>query len=170
MDNETKSEPTEREPKPCTLARRSIAIAYDSILVAGVLLLASIPVVSVLRIVQGSTLYPLYILYLYVCSLLYFGWFWTKGRRTLGMISWKVKISQTNGDALGWGQAMFRYLLATGWLFALSIATQFPHWTTPGHLNLIFWASLIVILAGIFRSPDRRSYYDYLAGTQLTTE
>ena len=42
----------------------------------------------------------------------YFTWSWVKGRRTLGMKTWKFQIEQNNGDNITHKQAFVRFVLA----------------------------------------------------------
>ncbi|MGV6817430.1 MAG: RDD family protein [Thiotrichales bacterium] len=156
-----------RTSNPALLPRRLASIFYDAILLIGVLLFASIPIVSLFHLEYGTSRYPLFIIYLYCVSSLYFCWFWTHGGQTLGMKSWKLKLVASNGGDVRWRHAVIRYLLATGWILLLSLATQVPDLIPEHVLNLIFLVTIVVLIIDMSRSPDGRCYFDYLSGTRL---
>ncbi len=100
--------------------RRLLAILYDSLLLACVILVATLLFYwvagdnfshdPILRIVYQS--------YLLILSYLFFGWFWTHGGQTLGMRAWRLRLlQQTDLQPITWKQALVRYLGATlSWL------------------------------------------------------
>ena len=93
--------------------RRLGAMLYDSILLFSLLMVAATPVVLIGGADNNFIKSPLYTLYLYSISFIFFGWFWTRGGQTLGMRSWKVRLIRFDGQPLDWGSALIRYLLAT---------------------------------------------------------
>ena len=96
--------------QPVGLFRRFGAIFYDSILLAAVLFFASLPVVVPLQITIEHPMYPFFIVYIYLVSFLFFGWFWTHGGQSLGLKTWKIKLISKNGTSVTWKQALIRYL------------------------------------------------------------
>lgn len=162
--NHTKQD---RFSEPTPLLRRAASIIYDALLLSGVLLFASVPIVAIFQLEYGTPLYPLFILYLYLLSLIYFCWFWTHGGQTLGMKSWRLKLARVDGNAVQWRDAIIRFLLATGWLLLLSMAGQFQAWINPSVLGFVFWAALVLVITGTLGSREKRSYYDYLTSTRL---
>lgn len=118
--------------RPCGLPRRFACIAYDSILLAAVLILATallLPLTGGRAIESGSNLYRAY---LAACCFGYFAWQWIHGGRTLGMRAWRVKIESTTGTAPTWSQSGLRFagallswlLLGTGFLWSLVDSQQ----------------------------------------------
>jgi uncharacterized RDD family membrane protein YckC len=94
------------------LSRRFSAIFYDAILLIGILVLASMIVVAPLKITYGHPWYPLYVIYVYSVSFLFFGWFWTHGGQTLGMKTWGIRIEAMDGGPVSWNMALIRFLVA----------------------------------------------------------
>jgi len=134
----------EPHTRPCGLLRRLAIILYDTLLLGALLLLASALALPVVGDEPARAGHPLFKLYLAVISFLYFGWFWTAGRRTLGMQSWRVRIRRLDGRPPTWDQALRRYLVAP-----LS-------WTALG-LGFL-WALF---------DPHRRTWHDLASGTVL---
>jgi uncharacterized RDD family membrane protein YckC len=100
------------DPQPAGLARRLAAIVYDGLLLFAVLYLATLPVLFINRgepVSSGNVLYQLYLLSV---AFLFYGWFWTHGGQTLGMRAWRIRVEATNGQAIGWRQALVRFACA----------------------------------------------------------
>src|SRR5262245_24466213 len=93
------------------LARRLAAIFYDSILLIGILIVASLIVMAPLKITYGHPWYPLYVIYVYSLSFAFFGWFWTHGGQTLGMKTWGIRIVAVDGGSVRWDMALIRFLV-----------------------------------------------------------
>lgn len=100
------------QSKPPSFFRRMGAIFYDSLLLLGVLFLATALLLPFSDGNAFSPNHPLYSLYLLFAAYLFFAWFWTRGGQTLGMRAWKIKVCSKNGDNLKWGQATIRFLIA----------------------------------------------------------
>lgn len=84
---------------------------------------------------------------LFLTLLVYYVWFWSNGRRTLSMKTWKIKLTTLNGENVRPAQALLRYLLC--------------------------WPSLLLAGIGILWcvfDTDRQFLHDRLAGTRLVTE
>jgi len=74
------------QPLPnATLQRRLAAMIYDRLLLFTLLMICAIPVVFIAG--ENSSFFksPLYTLYLYSISFVFFGWLWTQGGQTLGI-------------------------------------------------------------------------------------
>ncbi|MCW8962416.1 MAG: RDD family protein [Gammaproteobacteria bacterium] len=100
-------------PSNASFQRRLGAMFYDGLLLFALLMIAATPVVMIAGANSGFVKSPLYSLYLYGVSFVFFGWFWTRGGQTLGMRSWKVRVMRFDGRPVGWDSALMRYLLAT---------------------------------------------------------
>lgn len=100
------------------LIRRLAAIAYDAFLLFGVLFLASLLALPFTADDAQRAHHPLFSVYLFVVSFIFFGWFWTHGGQTLGMRAWRVRVVRhDNGGTITWWQASLRFLVATlSWL------------------------------------------------------
>ena len=127
------------------LLRRFGAMFYDTILLIAVLFFASLPIVLPLRITMEHPLYPFFVIYIYIVSFLFFGWFWTHGGQTLGLKTWDVKLISTTGTTVTWKQAFIRFLL-----------------------SLLCWASLGLGFFWCYTNRDRLAWNDIWSNTRLT--
>lgn len=136
------------QPVPSAgLARRVLALAYEALLLAALLLAGSLPYVVLMHGADRAWARPLFQLYLGALCAVYLVWQWRRGGQTLAMRTWRLRLVTRDGAALGWGQAVRRFL------FAL-----------PGTLALgagFFWA--LVDREGLF-------LHDRLAGTRIIVD
>jgi uncharacterized RDD family membrane protein YckC len=104
------------------LFRRFAALLYDSFLVGAIWMLLGF----ILQLIVGpdtnslidgqvvtdpvldNILFPAMVL---SCSGFYI-WFWRRSGQTLGMIAWRIKLQNSNGNLVSIGQAIARFLLA----------------------------------------------------------
>lgn len=133
------------------LFRRLFALAYDALLLLGVLFVYAIVVVilrNVLgddameqpsRAVQIPTLIGMWL----VCSL-YFVWCWHKGGQTLAMKSWRMRLETRSGEPLSWRQCWLRCVVA-------------PLCLAAGGIGLV-WVLL---------HPHNLALHDILTGTRV---
>ncbi len=93
------------------LARQLAAMAYDGLLLIGVLFVASLPVTlaSGGAIHAGTLAFQLYLLGI---IFLYLAWQWTRGGQTLGMKAWRLQLVSNDGTGLNWARALLRFLAA----------------------------------------------------------
>ncbi|SDH11739.1 RDD family protein [Propionivibrio dicarboxylicus] len=123
-------------------------MCYEALLVlallAATLLLPHLLVGAFLhRVAAPFTLW----IQVFATLLVYFVWFWSAGRRTLAMKTWKIRIVASDGSDLRPAQALLRYLLC--------------------------WPSFLLGGIGIlwgFIDRDRQFLHDRLAGTRLIGE
>ena len=98
--------------EPPGLFKRLAVIVYDFLLLIAVLFLATL---VLLPFQEGNHFQPNsweYSVYLLLASFLFYGWFWTHGGQTLGLIAWKMRVIADNGQALSWKQALIRFVIA----------------------------------------------------------
>lgn len=98
--------------QPASFIRRLLAMLYDGLLVAALLLAASALVVALRKgeaVEPGSLWFGLYLLGVVY---LFFGWCWTHGGQTLGLKTWKLQVVDFNHRPITWQQAALRYLAA----------------------------------------------------------
>jgi len=129
------------EDKP-GLIRRLACIVYEALLVVAVVFIATF-LFSSLSHYQGTG--PLRLVFqIYLIAVMggYFTWFWSRGRRTLAMKTWQLRIVGKDGAPLCPKKAFLRYCFA--WLCVTGIG--------------ILWA--IIDREGLF-------LHDRLAGTRL---
>ncbi|PCI21507.1 MAG: hypothetical protein COB62_03300 [Piscirickettsiaceae bacterium] len=97
---------------PPGLIRRLAVMLYDGLLIIALFFVATI---ALLPFNQGEAFQPnslAYSIYLLVVSFLFYGWFWTHGGQTLGLIAWKMHIVSESGQAITWKQALIRFFVA----------------------------------------------------------
>lgn len=101
----------------CGLLRRLGAIAYDSLLLGAVLILAS---GLALLVTGGETARPgnpFMTSYFFLVSFLFYAWFWMHGGQTLGMRAWRIRVQQLDGRNITPWQALLRFIMAViAWL------------------------------------------------------
>jgi uncharacterized RDD family membrane protein YckC len=147
---------------PAKLPRRLAAIVYDSLLLAGVLIVASALAWGLMAALLGSEAVtrhnplqgnPFFQTYLLLVCFFFYGGFWVRAGQTLGMRAWRLRITRHDGRGIGWSQALLRFLTASLWL-------------TPFYLHPLFkvsvdisvWIGLAVLLLLLaLRAPDRVS-------------
>lgn len=130
--------------KNAPLARRLLAILYDSLLVLALMFLATIPFIS---INDGEPVDPgnlPYQLTLAGITWLFYAGFWSWSGRTLGLQSWRLRIEDSHGNAPGFAASTVRFLAA--------IISWLP-------LGLGFWWQLW--------DQDKLTWHDRISGTRL---
>lgn len=105
---ENKSSPNQN----ISLARRLGAILYDFLLLVTILVFASLIFVIPFNINHEHPLFIVYQGYIYTISFLFYAWFWTHGGQTLGMKTWKFKITSVDGTSVNWVSAFIRFTLS----------------------------------------------------------
>lgn len=133
------------EKRPAPFLRRVAAMLYDSLLVAALLFLATIPFVAVRggeAVEPGSS--PAYTLGLLIVVYLFFVGFWTSRGRTLGMQSWGLQLEDAEGRVPG--------PLKTSIRFVAAIVSAAP-------FGLGFLWQLV--------DRDKLTWHDRLSGTRL---
>ncbi len=96
----------------CGLLRRLAAIFYDTLLLAAVLIVATIPSLALINPKAPSTQHPVLTIWLFLVSFFFFAWFWIHGGQTLGMRAWRIRIQTREGRPISWWQSMLRFLVA----------------------------------------------------------
>lgn len=130
--NPALSEQTRQVTNPFLL-RRIAAIAYDTIVIAGLVLLVTGLIVIPLGNVVGQARWEilqqdfwfkslLQLSYLAVIIGFHVG-FWSHGGRTLGMLAWRLRVVKNDGTNLKLTDACKRYVAA--WLSALPLGLGF---------------------------------------------
>lgn len=132
------------------LPRLVAAILYDTLLVVGLLVLASaivtLPVGWFISEEAMAALpqHPLYRLWLISVAPAFFLYFWLHGGQTLGMKSWQFMVIRSDGDSLTLGNALLRLVGA-----------------------LLSWLPLGLGFLWRLGDPEKCSWHDRLSGTRL---
>lgn len=148
-DNDTNS-----TPKASAL-RQLAALFYDGLLLMAIMLVAFLPITFLTS--QGiiGKNNPLLQIYLFGICFLYFGWFWTRNGKTIGMRVWHIKIVDMNGNLITWPMALARFLSGLPVWILLCLALfrhyapeQIQQSTLPDYIldmpvNLLFLTGLV---------------------------
>ncbi len=105
------------------LPRRLATMLYDLMLVCGVLVMAAALFVIPIQAVTGAAvggettiggpLRLVFQVWLLAVILLYFGYFWSRGRQTLAMRAWRTRLIRDDGADLTGMDALRRLAFAT---------------------------------------------------------
>src|SRR5262245_2213786 len=90
------------------LGRRALALIYEALLLAALLLAGSLPFVMLLHDSDTAWVRPLYQFYLIALAGVYFVWHWQRGGQTLPMKTWRLRLVARDGAPLTPGQALTR--------------------------------------------------------------
>jgi uncharacterized RDD family membrane protein YckC len=132
--------------QPAGLARRSLALVYEALLLVAVILIGAAPFVMLTHRLDHDIERPLLQFYLVTLAGIYFTWQWRHGR-TLAMRTWRLQLVTRDGAPLAWKHAWTRYFTAL-----------------PGALLLglgFLWALV---------DRDRQFLHDRVAGTMVINE
>lgn len=129
---------------PVSLPRRVIIMIYDSILLVAVLFFMSLPIIIPLEITIEHSYYPLYILYIYVVAFIFFAWSWTHGGQTLGLKTWRIKLTSDSGQHVTWKESLLRYIG-----------------------SLICWLSCGIGFLWCYTNKERLAWNDIISKTRL---
>ena len=155
---------------PPGLARRLAAFIYEGVLLFGVVFFAGF-LYSVLTRQQHALEGRLGMsVVLFIVLGLYFVGFWTRSGQTLAMKTWHLRVVDANGQPLGWGRAVLRYLLS--WLWFL------PALVSAWALGLHGGGAIIgCVIAGIAAyalvarlHPQRQFLHDAICGSRVITQ
>ncbi|HZY16286.1 MAG TPA: RDD family protein [Ramlibacter sp.] len=96
---------------------------------------------------------------------IYFTFFWSRGQ-TLPMKTWRIRVVDRHGHALGQGRALLRYLFCAIWVLPPLAAVASRHFTLV-QLAVIFfgWVAFWALLSRLH--PQGQFWHDAWAGTRL---
>jgi uncharacterized RDD family membrane protein YckC len=162
---------------PAPLVRRFAALAYESLLLGAVVLLAGFlfalaftpPGDGAVRALRVPAL-PMRMLMLAVvfgAAALHFGWCWTGGRRTLPMKTWRMRLVRADGRDLDLRTAALRY--AAAWSGPALAVAAYAALAPTGRPRLALWL-LLFNYAWAFVDRDRRFLHDRIAGTRIVDD
>lgn len=132
---------------PAGFFRRLAALGYDALIQLALFFLGTallLPLTGGAAITPGN---PWFSAYLLAISLLYNGWCWIHGGQTVGMRAWRLRLVDSQGQALSWPRAGLRY--AAAWLGGLALGL--------GYLWML-------------ADPARRAWHDRLSRTAVVKE
>ena len=95
----------------------------------------------------------------------YFVWFWSHGQ-TLAMKTWRIRVVNTQGEALTQQRALLRYLLVWIWCVPPLLAAYARSMDVAGTSGVFFlWVAAWAALSHLH--PLKQFWHDELAGTRL---
>jgi len=118
-------------PRRMSLWRLFAALFYDLILLFAVWFFAALVILILLGADFGHT--HAFQLYLYAIGMLYFTGFWTHGGQTLGLRTWRLRVTGPDGrSGISWKQALIRAVTAQlSWL-AFGLGYLWALWDREG--------------------------------------
>ena len=159
---------------PAPLWRRLAAAMYDALLLTGVWMAATMIYVPVRDALGGDGRNAGLPALLFLAGAGFFGWSWTHGGRTLGMLAWHLQVRRADADALRWPVALSRYavMLATWALSLLPLILLLPQHLLqhiPHPLATAMFATVLTLAAliGTVRDGRHRAPCDRLTGTEV---
>lgn len=152
-------------PQAPSATRRLCAMAYESLLLFGILMTAALPfgILTQTRHALDNRLALQVFLFLVLGA--YFSWFWAKGQ-TLAMKTWHLHLERTDGTKAPLHVAALRYVLAWVWVIPpLSVAwlLDFKLWNLA--ITMLCWL-LVWIGLGRLRA-DKQCWHDALCKTRV---
>ena len=94
------------------IARRIWSSLYELALLFGINFVTALVVQILLTLINARLPNWAHSLIFFGVMGLYFSYCWTHGGQTLAQRTWRLKVTQTNGNAVGYRQAWLRYTLA----------------------------------------------------------
>lgn len=145
---------------PATPWRRMMCIAYECILLFGVLFFFGYGFSALVQF-KGAPgpLRWAFQGFVFLVLAAYFTWSWSDGRRTLPMKTMMVSVVTDEGSPLRRGQAFLRFFAAFAMLVIAAAAGSFVH----GAL----WLLMLLPFLWALVDRDHRTLYDLATGTRL---
>jgi len=100
---------------PASLFKRLAVIGYDGLLLIAILFIATALTLAVNNgeaITSVHPYFPFLVIYWFIISFIFYGWFWTHGGQTLGMKTWNLQLISTDNKKITWMQAFVRFCCA----------------------------------------------------------
>jgi len=158
---------------PAGLLRRLAALAYESLIVAALVIASGFALLP-LSAANGASSYELtrlgpagragsFACLFAVCGA-YCLWSWTGGRTTLSMKAWRLVLRIPGGALPGVQQALLRYL--AWWIGPACAIAAYAALNSTGHGR---WAVVGLALNYLWAlvDPERQFLHDRLAGTRI---
>ncbi|MDB5988114.1 MAG: hypothetical protein JWR16_3167 [Nevskia sp.] len=159
---------------PSPLWRRIAAAVYDSLLLIGVWMGVTMLYVPLRDVLGGDARNAGLPALLFLAGAGFFGWSWTHGGQTPGMLAWHLQVRRADAAGLRWPIAVGRYslMLATWALCLLPLMLLLPQHLLeriPQPLATALSAALLTLIAIVscLRDGRRRAPCDRLTGTEV---
>ena len=164
---------------PAGLLRRLGAMTSDTLVVMGLLLLASLPTVPLLKWLGARAMAPsevgwgwvvCYWSWLLAIWAGFFGYFWTRSGQTVGMKAWRIRVERMDGGLLSWSGAIKRWVAAAlPWLPCL-VVLWISEQIHSSSLKNLGQGLLLLGVAGLLQmyfSPERRTWHDRVSASRI---
>jgi len=96
--------------QPVSLARRLGAMTYDFLLLLSILIIITAFIVILFKLTPEHPFFIIYQAIIFIISFFFYSWFWIHGGQTLGMKTWKFKITCNDGSNVNWKSATIRFV------------------------------------------------------------
>lgn len=148
-----------------SLRRRMACWLYEGVLLFGVVMLAGLAFGVATNTRNALQHRHGLQVFVFIVLALYFAYFWHRGQ-TLPMKTWRIRITDRNGQPVSWPRAVWRYLLAWLW-FVPPLAAMAPFALQKGQIAVLLlgWIAVWALLSRFH--PQRQFLHDALAGTRL---
>lgn len=154
-------------PEVPGFARRLACLVYEGLLLFGVVAFAGYVYATLTQ--QRHALHGTLGLqiFLFVVIGIYFTWFWSRGRQTLAMKTWHLRLTTRDGRPLTQARALARY--ATSWLWFMPALAWLGYGGARDGGSIA--ATLLTGMAGYVLMarlmPSRQYLHDLICGTRL---
>lgn len=155
------------------LTRRIGALLYEALLLIAMAFgvgFALLPLVSPVGSGSHELVVPrLLVRALMGCALvggaaIYYGWCWSRGRRTLPQKTWRLQLVDRDGGPVTWPQAMLRYVAV--WIGPIMALAGYSALQTTGHARNAL-AFMLVNYCWALVDRDGQFLHDRIAGTRV---
>jgi uncharacterized RDD family membrane protein YckC len=154
-------------PEAPPLRRRLACFLYEGVLLFGVVMLTGLLYAGLFQ--QRHALQGQLGLQLFVVLVLgmYFVAFWTRGRQTLPMKTWHIRLVTTEGGPVGPIRATARYLLSWIWFLPALLVAHLAGIKSTWELAALIAAGVLAYAALVWLHPSRQFWHDIACGTRL---
>ena len=144
--------------------RRIASLLYDTVLLIALVIIMYMPLLS-FNIEQNLILKVAGQIYIYLIIQYFFVWFWVNGNGTLGMKSWKIKITDNNGNKVSYKQAIIRFNSSILYFLTIGLALLIYFKYEAINYFLIAFSTIIILLPLIRK--DKKFLHDIISKTIL---
>ena len=150
------------------LRRRMACWLYEGVLMFGVLVISGLIFSIAMQMRHALEHRHAMQAFLVVVCGVYFVWFWVRGH-TLAMKTWHIRITDRHGRPLGYGRALWRYLLCWVWFLPpLGLSAWLGLGKTGRAEVYVLALGWVLVWALLSRlQPQGQFWHDMLAGTRL---
>lgn len=100
------------QPKIPSIRRRLASLLYEFLLIVAVCVIAGFAYIPIFGNAEEPFRKAVFQLYLLVVLMVYFLAFWTRGGQTLPMKTWRIRLTDLNGQTITLPRGILRFSLA----------------------------------------------------------